>query len=125
MIKNTNSSQVARAKTSENTRQLKYVLDRKKAIEKKIQACSREHITLLPCDAHNCHVEFSTSFFEMARNTMLQSFHTVLDVPKKTRHLTYDTDAEETKLAITDVIKVSKWQIVKNLHHLSSLVLAK
>ena len=35
------------------------------------------------------------------------------DEPKRTRHLSYDADIDQTDLIVTEVIKVDNWQKIK------------
>ena len=94
-------------------REKSYSLDKKKAIQKKIEACGREHLQIVPSDQHTCHFKFSSAFFEIFRGLVHSCFHVPLNHSTNTRHLVYDVDTDKQGLCTTEVIRVSNWQVVK------------
>ena len=97
-----------------NARVKQYHLDRGKALEKKIEACNRDHITLIPCDGYNFKIQFSTASFELARKALLSTLHLNQDNQRGSRKFTtYEVDVELSGLIVTDLIKIRRWQMIK------------
>ena len=96
-----------------DTKKQNYTLDRRKALEKKIKACGRDHISVVPSDTHTCHLRMSSSFFELVRKSVLNCFHTPLVNPVSLRQLSYEICTEKTGLCTTEIIRIHNWQVVK------------
>jgi hypothetical protein len=92
-------------------REKPYELNEKRAVEKKISACSRHYMKIKKHDSENYSVIFNTSSFELARTAITGCFR--LDGSVKTgRNLDYTVDKDQQGLIVSEVIKIKSWAML-------------
>ena len=100
------------ALSNTTVRQNNYAVDKTKAIQKKLDACSR------PCVYEdkfgNYCFQFNTASFEMMRNLVLENVR--LPRNEKSRHIDHfkECDSSPDKVVVKDIFKIKNWQAVSS-----------
>ena len=92
-----------------------YVLDRKKALGKKLLACDRQsEVKVTKSDEYNYVFEYNTAAFEVGRQALLSCFHgSTGTLPTSSRNVSIDVDQEKSGLGVSEVIKIKNWNSIK------------
>ena len=101
-----------------------YTLIKHKALEKKLAACSIEHIEVIPADLHNFKLQLSTAAFELCRQAVLSCLHLgVEDNPDRrpNRSIEHIRDVDGNGSITSELFRIKNWGSVAKPRYAETL----
>ena len=114
--KNASQTAVAVKKKSNQSkdtefREKNYALNQQRALERKLQSCSKDDMTVNPADPNNFVITFSTAAFELAREAIESCLHLPSD-GKSNRNITKHTDKDQEGSHTAQIIRIRNWSAI-------------
>ena len=96
-----------------HTRQLDYEVSNQSALQKKLAACARSHISVSSRDNINFIIELSTAAFELCRTALYKVTHIHATPSRRpSRNISHTLDKDANGSIIAETIEIKNWSCV-------------